>query len=63
MNAISLTGILPVTMLLAELGAYDNFRDNATMSRSKNIVACCAVANFSTIVALSLSRRNIVAHL
>ena len=44
------------------MGARDNFRDNATMSRSRKIVACRVVANYSKIVALSLSRRKIVAN-
>ena len=46
----------------AELGARDNFCDNATMSRSRKIAACRVVANYSKIVALSLSRRKIVAN-
>ena len=47
------------TLILPEVGACDNFRDNATMLRSWKIVACCVVANYAKIVALSLSRRKI----
>ena len=47
---------------MTELGACDNFRNNATMSQSQKIVACRVIANFLNIVALLLSRRNIVAN-
>ena len=49
-----------VNTVCAEVGARDNFRDNG-VAKPKN--CCChVVANCSKIVALSLSRRKIVAN-
>ena len=49
-------------LVLAELGTCDNLSENATMSRSRKIVACRVIAKYSKIVALSLSQIKIVAN-
>ena len=61
-SALDHSATLPSEILFTRWQSWALATIFATMSRSQNIVACRVVANFSNIVALSLSSRNIVAN-